>query len=140
MLLNIPEYDYLPMWESTTLSIIPDLETNMPRKSVQVVPLSDRVQQYSGDISVRQLKGPDLPADSLERLMAFRKELRGRNYERSKLKLLKAAYDGTFSQNREDLSSIFCSELVAEAPSGSDYSQRVGLLTNIRLKISHRRN
>ena len=79
-----------------------------------------------------RLKGPDLPADSLERLMAFRKELRGRNYERSKLELLKAAYDGTFSQNREDLSSIFCSELVAEA------YQRLGLFTESRPSNEYR--
>jgi len=39
------------------------------------------------------------------------------------LELLKSAYDGPFGKNEEDLSSLFCSELVAEA------YQRLGLLT-----------
>ena len=36
----------------------------------------------------------------------------------------KAAYDGPLGHNEEDLSSLFCSELVAEA------YQRIGLLTS----------
>lgn len=122
MILNIPEYDFLTVWESTTLSNIKDLETDRPRKGVQLVPLSDRVQKYSGDITVRQLQGDDLPDNSLRKLMDLRRELKGKEYERSKLELIKSAYDGPFGNNKEDLSSIFCSELVAEA------YQRLGLL------------
>ncbi len=123
MILHIPEYDFLTVWESTTLSNVKDLESDMPRKGVQLVPLSDRVQKYSGDITVRQLKGADLPENSLRKLMELRKELRGKPYEKSKIELFKAAYDGPFGHNIEDLSSVFCSELVAEA------YQRLGLLT-----------
>ncbi len=123
MILHIPEYDFLTVWESTTLSNVKDLESGSPRKGVQLVPLSNRVQKYSGDISVRQLKGGDLPEDSLRKLMDLRKELRGKEYEQSKVELLKSAYDGPFGDNNEDLSSIFCSELVAEA------YQRLGLVT-----------
>ena len=36
--------------------------------------------------------------------------------------MIKAAYDGPLGHNQEDLSSLFCSELVAEA------YQRLGLL------------
>ncbi|WP_257297113.1 YiiX/YebB-like N1pC/P60 family cysteine hydrolase [Endozoicomonas sp. YOMI1] len=123
MILNIPEYDFLTVWESTTLNNIKDLESGVPRKGVQLVPLSNRVQKYSGDISVRQLKGCDLPENSLRMLMELRKELRGKEYEKSKIELFKSAYDGPFGHNKEDLSSIFCSELVAEA------YQRLGLVT-----------
>ncbi|WP_257283201.1 hypothetical protein [Endozoicomonas sp. SESOKO1] len=126
MVLRIPEYDFLTIWESTTLSNIHDLETQMPRKGVQLVALSDRVQKYNGDISVRRLQGAKLPEDSLRRLMELRQELRGKEYERSKLELFKAAYDGPFGKNHEDLSTIFCSELVAEA------YQRLGLLDEIK--------
>ena len=123
MILHMPEYDFLTVWESTTLSDVKDLESGLPRKGVQLVPLSNRVQKYSGDISVRQLKGSDLPNNSLRKLMELRKELRGKEYEKSKIELLKSAYDGPFGHNDEDLSSIFCSELVAEA------YQRLGLVT-----------
>ena len=123
MILHIPEYDFLTVWESTTLNNIKDLESGMPRKGVQLVPLSDRIQKYSGDISVRKLQGADLPENSFRKLMELRKELRGKQYERSKVELFKAAYDGPFGRNTEDLSSVFCSELVAEA------YQRLGLVT-----------
>jgi hypothetical protein len=122
MILYIPEYDFLTVWESTTLNNVNDLESGVPRKGVQLVPLSDRVQKYSGDITVRQLKGGTLSSDSLHKLMLLRKELRGKPYEKSKIELLKAVYDGPLGNNKEDLSSIFCSELVAEA------YQRLGLL------------
>ena len=105
------------------MSNINDLESGLPRKGVQLVPLSDRVQKYSGNITERQLKGADLPENSLRKLMELRKELRGKSYEKSKIELFKAAYDGPFGHNIEDLSSVFCSELVAEA------YQRLGLLS-----------
>ena len=50
-------------------------------------------------------------------------ELRGRAYERNKFELIKASSDGAFRNKAEDLSSLFCSELVAES------YQRLGLLT-----------
>jgi len=123
MILRIPEYDFLTVWESTTLSDVVDLESGTPRKGVQLVPLSDRVQKYSGDISVRKLQGAELPVNSLEDLMELRKELKGKRYERSKMELFRSAYDGPFGHNSEDLSSLFCSELVAEA------YQRLSLVT-----------
>ena len=107
MILRIPEYDFLTVWESTTLSDVVDLESGTPRKGVQLVPLSDRVQKYSGDISVRKLQGAELPVNSLEDLMELRKELKGKRYERSKMELFRSAYDGPFGHNSEDLSSLF---------------------------------
>jgi hypothetical protein len=56
-------------------------------------------------------------------LNTFRHEVSGRKYETNKIELLKAAYEGIFGENKEDLSSLFCSELVAEA------YQKMGLLT-----------
>lgn len=124
MVMRIPEYDFLTIWECTTLNNVTDLDSNLPRKGVQLVPLSDRVQKYSGDIAIRQLKGASLPSGTLLKLMELRKQLCGKSYERDKIQLLKSAYDGPFGHNNEDLSSIFCSELVAEA------YQCLGLLTD----------
>jgi len=113
MVLVLPEYDFTCLWESTTLSDIRDV-SGVLRRGVQLVPLSDRIQQYRGEIAFRKLL-VNVPDDSILKLMILRKELRDRPYEKNKLELIRAAYDGPFGANAEDLSSLFCSELVAEA-------------------------
>ena len=124
MVMRIPEYDFLTIWESTMPSNIDNLESSPPRMGVQLVPLSDRVHKYSGDIAVRQLKGASLPTGTLLKLMELRKQLRSKSYKHEKVQLLKSANDGPFGHNHKDLSAIFCSELVAEA------YQCLGLLTD----------
>jgi hypothetical protein len=126
MILKLPEYNFVTVWESTTLSGTLDLDTNSPRKGVQLVPLSARVNGYDGDIGVRKLSGVDHSSFNIEALMQLRKEVAGRPYEEDQLELIKAAYDGPFGRNSEDLSSLFCSELVAEA------YQRLGLLSEVK--------
>lgn len=123
MILRLPEYDFITIWESTTLSSIVDLDTNSARKGVQLVPLSARVNDYDGAIAIRKLTGAAQISDNVKALMQFRREVAGRPYEKSELELIKSAYDGPFGKNKEDLSSLFCSELVAEA------YQRMGLVT-----------
>ena len=123
MIINMPEYDFVTVWESTTLSKAMDLETHAPRSGVQLVPLSARVRTYNGEIAVRQLEGLEPNHIDVNGLMELRKEVSRRPYEQSKLELIKSAYDGPFGHNEEDLSSLFCSELVAEA------YQRMGLLS-----------
>lgn len=115
MVLVLEEYDFVCLWESTTLSDINDLETGEARKGVQLVPLSSRVQKYGGRIAMRRLQGVEFGKKDMASLMAARKELGRRPYERSQAELIKAAFDGPFATNEEDLSSLFCSELVAEA-------------------------
>ena len=116
------EWDMVLLWESTTLSTIVDLETQTARKGVQLVPLSDRVAGYDGEMAVRHLE-PAISAPQTAALGALRNEVKGRPYEESELELLRSAYDGFAGANVEDLSSLFCSELVAEA------YQRMGILT-----------
>ena len=70
------------------------------------------------------MKGVEFDSENVKDLMQLRKELAGKEYEKDTLELIKAAYDGPFGHNEEDLSSLFCSELVAEA------YQRLGLLNN----------
>jgi Permuted papain-like amidase enzyme, YaeF/YiiX, C92 family len=103
------------LWESTTLSNIPDIETQAPTKGVQLVPLSQRVATYEGEVTLRQLN--KVISDAMyKKLAEVRKDLSRKPYERSQLELLKAAYDGIGGAGSgEDLSSLFCSELVAEA-------------------------
>ena len=103
------------LWESTTLSNIPDVETKAQTKGVQLVPLSQRLSSYVGDVTVRKLSKP-VSNNMQKRLAACRKDLSRKPYERGEMELLKAAYDGIGgASSGEDLSSLFCSELVAEA-------------------------
>lgn len=123
MVLDLPEYNFKALWESTTLSKIKNLGTGTHMKGVQLVPLSERFKTYDGKAAVRHLKGVHLDPEKIQDLMEFRKEIAGRPYEEDKLELIKSAYDGIFGGNTEDLSSLFCSEMVAEA------YQRMNLLS-----------
>ncbi len=123
MALRITGWDLVMLWESTTLSNIRDVETGEEKQGVQLVPLSERLKRYDGAVCVRHLI-VDRDNSMLSKLEAFRHDMKGRPYEKSKIELLKAAYDGPLGLNQEDLSSLFCSELVAEA------YQRMGLLPN----------
>lgn len=122
MVLRLPEWDAVMLWESTTLSDIKDVESGKERKGVQIVPLSERLRKYKGEVSIRLLDIERTP-EMLTSLSLLRAEIKGRPYEKNKIELIKAAYDGPFGENKEDLSSLFCSEMVAEA------YQRMGLLT-----------
>lgn len=122
MVVVLPEYDLVTVWESSTITALIDLETRMPNKGVQLVPLSTRIEQYDGEVAIRRLEGVEFATDDIRALMQLRRELAGRKYEVDQLELIKAAWDGRFGRNTEDLSSLFCSELVAEA------YQRLGLL------------
>jgi hypothetical protein len=112
-------------WESTTLCDIEDADTGKLTKGVQRVELSERLERCFAkgyDIAVRPLNRL-LSVDMQRDLDAFRHEVSGRPYEKSKLELIKSLYDGVLGKNKEDLSSLFCSEMVAEA------YQRMGLLS-----------
>lgn len=105
MVVFLREMELLAVWEATTLCNIADVLTGVATKGVQLVPLSERLRRYPGEIAIRRLV----------ELAALRQALRGRPYERRVLDLVRAAYDGWAGANAENLSSLFCSELVAEA-------------------------
>ena len=123
MVVKMPEWNKVVLYESTTLSDLADIESGKATKGVQMVFLSDRLRTYDGDVAVRHLSGIQRDENLKKALTDFRHKMRGRKYETSKIQLLKAAHDGWFGKNEEDLSSLFCSELVAEA------YQRMGLLS-----------
>ena len=99
--------------------------TTLPpsKPGVSTTPLRIRLRHFDGKISVRPLKHP-LTEHQLISLSQFREEVKDRPYEKHGMELLKAIYDGPGGQNAEDLSSFFCSELVAET------YQRLGLLVD----------
>jgi hypothetical protein len=122
MVLRLPDSKAVFLWESTTLSDLRDAIDKKTKKGVQLVLLSDRLRTYDGEVKVRHLRNYQVGKREYMKLMELREQVRNRPYEKDKLELIKAAYDGPLGHNEEDLSSLFCSELVAEA------YQRMGLL------------
>jgi hypothetical protein len=114
MVVNIKEYDMLLLFESTTLSKVKHIDTHQSTQGVQLVPLSERVKCYGRDkVVFRKLEGVTRSPDMVQDFKIFRKEVKGRPYEQSKIELAKSAFD-LFPDQDEDLSSLFCSELIAE--------------------------
>jgi len=123
MVIRDSEWDMLLLWESTTLSKVKDIEYRCQRQGVAIRPISDRLRDYPvGKVAFRKLEGVPMTDSRIKALIDFRNEIKGRNYEESKIELMRSAYDGFLGKNEEDLSSVFCSELVAEA------LQRIGVL------------
>jgi hypothetical protein len=118
-----PAFPMVMLYESTTISNIEDAETGVERKGVQLVPLSTRLEKYNGNIGIRHLKCSEDDRHELRRSFAStREKFNGRPYEKSKIELVKSAWDGPGGKNQPDTSSLFCSELAAET------FQRAGIL------------
>jgi hypothetical protein len=112
-------------WEATGLQDLRDADTGKLTQGVQRLELSERLEKCFAtgyEINVRPLS-VRLTDSMVLALNNFRHEVSGRPYEKSMIELLQAIYGRMFGENKEDLSSLFCSELVAEA------YQRMGLLT-----------
>ena len=109
--LRLDDFDQVLCYESTTLSTIPDLTTGAGVKGVQLVPLSQRIATYEGDIAFRKVNGPR--TEPMKILAAdFMREFAGRPYEQNQLELIRSALDHLpHQENQADASSVFCSEL-----------------------------
>jgi hypothetical protein len=112
----------LLLWEATLGTDIADLVTHEISPGVHLYDLVHWIRHYGGETAIRKLTVPRTDKLRLA-LLAFYYEARDRPFERNRLEFLRSVYDGPLGRNRrEDPSSFFCSELVAEA------YQRMGLL------------
>lgn len=104
------------LWESTH-GKVRDVDSQEIIKGVQLVDCHERVEHYAGQIAFRRIQlSPETQAElpqKLEKLYQFMEAMRGVPYEKKMLELLRAVYDGPGGMNQEDLSSVFCSELIA---------------------------
>ena len=114
MVVRIPYIDSVLLWESTSLSKSKDVISGRLVSGVQISALSDRAAEYNNNIGVRHLSR-ELNETQLQTLAELRHEFNGREYEQSKLDLAFSALDFAELSKSEDLSSLFCSEMVAEA-------------------------
>lgn len=101
--------------ESTTLTNVTSVMSDTKVKGVQVVNLAERIKSYSGEVAVRPIIcASEFRLEYIEKtLKAFAVLHHGKPYEKDELELLMSAID-FIGSNEEDLSSFFCSELVAE--------------------------
>ena len=112
MVIRFDSIDMVAMLESSAGKRW-DMATKKYTKGVQISPLSARV--LDAKTAVRPLKEP-LDSEDLRRLGEFRNCIKGKKYESNFKELARAALDlGITRKNRENLSELFCSELVAEA-------------------------
>jgi hypothetical protein len=111
------------LWEAVGSTDMVDLATGEAEDGVRLVSFPHWVSLYHEDTVVRRLAVRRSQA-MLRALDKFRREMMGRPYDRSQREMLRAAYDGFVlgKSRREDLSSVYCAELVAAA------YQRMGLL------------
>jgi len=122
MVLRVPGYEQPFVWESLRTAAIPDAMDGQMKSGVQLLDLRQRVTHCTDPMAVRRLNKHVSPVMHAAAL-GFRELVRNRPYEQNLSELVFSAYDGPMGDNEEDLSSIFCSELIAEA------YQRMGLLT-----------
>ncbi len=130
MIVMDSNYDFPCLYESTHSDGLIDLDTGKITQGVQMVPFHEKVKVYPGSIGYRRLTNvadQDLNHQSFSTLKS---SLQGKAFERSILQMVKANYDGPFGHNKEDLSSLFCSELIAAS------YQALGLLPNNDIKTS----
>jgi hypothetical protein len=116
------DFDVVLLWEASPITDIKDIQSGKIHKGVRLVALSERIQTYEGEVAIRLLEVQRNPK-MLEALNRLRRELKNRPFEKDVIELLKSAWDGPLGDNVADLSSLFCSELVAEA------YQQMGLLS-----------
>ncbi len=106
MVVRWDDLNVIQLYESTTLSKLSG------RKGVQLVSLRDRINTYKGKIAIRRLV-TKRTSEMMLKLKDFMWLHRNKKYEQNLWQLFLAAYDGWFGKNKADMSSVFCSELIA---------------------------
>lgn len=112
MVIKDDVWDIVHLWESTTLANVDDADAGKCVSGCMTTNLSSRVLDFKGKVVLRPILVPFTDAD-ISLLAQMRKTFIGKPYEKNKLVLLRAALG--WIGHSEDLTSIFCSELVAEA-------------------------
>ena len=114
MILIMKDADEILVYQSANQPCAVDYYDKTMKSGVQVNSLDEHVKNYEGKMWIRRLEIQRTP-NMLSELEKFRKTVEGRSYEESFLEKSKSAIDFILPENKENLSSIFCSELIAEA-------------------------
>ena len=114
MVVRMPEHKGPLIWESLRVPELPDVTDGVMKSGVQLLDLTERINRCEGPVAIRTLNKP-ITDDMYSALLRFRSTVKNKPYEKSIMELFRAAWDGPFGRNKENLNSIFCSELIAEA-------------------------
>lgn len=121
MVVRVKEPDVVLLYQTTPVCKAKDFFEGKLKNGVQINVMSEAVKGYNGKVAIRHLNVART-TEMLNALSRFRQEMKDRPYETQIIQMVKAVWDGPLGDVEEDLSSLFCSELVAEA------YQRMGLL------------
>lgn len=114
MVIIDPAYPIPLIYEASHGTSLIGIDVKRQTSGVQLLLLRDRIRTFRGDMVVRRLQGTSISLENRADLLSLRKELVGRPFEQSKWQLVAAEFDSYFLPRGHDLSSVFCSELVAE--------------------------
>ena len=121
MIVIDPEYPYPLIYESSHGTKIMALDLGKKASGVQLLPFNERRRTFAGDMALRRLNHV-LSEKELYRLGIFRKFIEGSPFEKNALQMLASTVHSRLLPSRQDLTSVFCSELVAQC------YQEIGLL------------
>jgi len=107
-----PDYPFPLVYESTHDDSLIGLDLKRHNSGVQIVPFSKRLEMYDGNVAIRRVQTPDYTHRA--KLREYRTEVVGRPFEKSRKQIMAAAPVFWWLRQGKDLSSIFCSEHVAE--------------------------
>lgn len=89
------------------------------KTGVRLTELHHRIEVYPGEVGVRHLHMQNKEGNLaqylnvLAKINEFHDSIKGIEYEKHYLDLFRAVYEGPWGKNHGDMSSLFCSELVA---------------------------
>ena len=108
-----PNHNFPLLYESTHNKSIKGLDVGRHTEGVQVVPFAERLQAYNGAVAIRRVIEPCYA--NRHRLRLYRSEMVGVPFEESWVEVLASSYLFSWLRKDEDLSSVFCSEHIAQA-------------------------
>jgi len=111
MVVHLPEVPGPLVLEATTLSESNDVFRGVPVRGIGLVPFARKVQEYPGEVALRQRVGPSLDETQEKLLRRLVQRLRHRPYKNYLFCHARGVLTG---RERGDYDAMFCSELVAE--------------------------
>lgn len=111
MVVHLPGVPGPLVLEATTLSESNDVFRGAPVRGIGLVPFASKVQEYPGEVALRQRVGPALDETQEKLLRRLVQRLRHRPYKNYLFCHLRGLLTG---RERGDYDAMFCSELVAE--------------------------
>lgn len=114
MIIIDSKYDFPLVYESCHSTRIKGLDIGRTTVGVQIIPFYERLEKYPGDMVLRRLEDARLTEDAKYRLRLFRRAMVGKPFERNFWQIIGANYRWFFLPKEENLSSVFCSELIAQ--------------------------